>query len=225
MKFLIFTLILLVTTILNGLTQNQLSQKSTAGQKDIEFSVFNSGNSEIDGNPYVNKEWKPGSISFKSGSSTELDQINYNIFVNKISYKKNGVEFNPVSSYNITGFTIGKRHFIFDEIGNTGRKTMYEVLSEGEIRLLKKYITKIKPGQASNGIVRETNDRYNDEKEYYSKKEGAPVSQLKLKNKDLLVVFKDKEKGIRKYIEANKLKARKEEDLVLMFIQFNSMQE
>ncbi len=109
----------------------------------------------------------------------------------------------------------------FPAIDGHGDNAFYQVLDSGYCQLLKGYkvsYTDEKPyGSAS---ITRTYDR--TEAYYaYSPKQG--MKKLEKNKESLLLFLSDKTKAVDNFITANKLKCKKEEDLVKVFAYYNTL--
>lgn len=187
---------------------------------NIHYIISEEGNKNIDGSPYLNEEWKEATILFSNGKSLKAEKVNYNIYQSKISYKKEDVEYNPETSFNIIGLKIDGNHYIFENSGDM-HQYIYRLLSDGKVQLLEKYSTTIKKGKETNGLEKATNDYYDTETYLYYKEDNKPA--VRFRNKELLFIMADKKKEVESLIKQQKLKTRKEKDLIKIFDYYNSL--
>ena len=201
----------------------------TQGQTNIGtgpiavFSLNEPLNKEIDGNPYYSKKFKPGKIILSTGKELEVDRMNYNIHIDKISYKNEDAVFNTADNLNIEEFYIDDVKFIYSLVGNRNRPEVFEVLADGEVKLLKKHHTNIRKGKPSNGYNDATKDRYILYSEYYFKKGDLPAEKFNDKDKEVLTILADKKKELEKHMDDKRLNAKKEKELIKIFNYYNSL--
>lgn len=225
MKKLQSTLILLFSLFsFYGFSQNYIDPGTSAETGPIAvFSLSEPVDKRIDGHPYFLKEWIPGTIKFSTGNTVDVEFMNFNINIGKISYKKGDEEYNTADQLEVEEFTVGNAKFIYSLSENGKKLEPFELLSDGDLKLLKKHYTDIRKGKASNGYNDATNDKYILLDSYYYKKDDLPAVQFKNKNKEIMVILSDEKEKIDEYMDENKLNARREDDLKKIFMYYNSI--
>ncbi|MGK7392399.1 MAG: hypothetical protein ACNS60_18740 [Candidatus Cyclobacteriaceae bacterium M2_1C_046] len=220
-------LILFSLISINGFSQNYIEPGQTnIGTGPIAvFSLSEPVGKSIDGHPYILKDWIPGTITFSDGKTVDVEFMNFNIHIDKISYKKGDKEYNTADQLDIERFTVGDKAFIYS-LSEKGKKPeAFELLTDGDVKLLKKHYTDISKGKASNGYNDATNDRFILLETYYYKKGDLPAVEFKNKDKEVLVILSDEKETVDDYMDDNKLNSRKEEDLKKVFEYYNSIRK
>jgi hypothetical protein len=112
--------------------------------------------------------------------------------------------FIQLNNKKLNEFTIPGHHFIRQEENNKSNKSLtagfYEVLYNGNIRVLKKTIKKIEDDLSSDNTV----EKLITQSDYYFIKTDSTIFQVKNK-KDIVDIFPDKKKEIKQFIKKNKL--------------------
>ncbi|UII23314.1 hypothetical protein [Fulvivirga ligni] len=190
----------------------------------IEYRLFNDGDTDMEGSPYINKEWLPGKIITSTGLEISVDQLNYHIARQILTFKENGKELTPQPTLIVHQFTLGLKKF--EKIIYNNKKEAFQVLVESEsgIDLLKGFNISIQPGKASNGIIQATPDKYVQKESYfYRNSENSSLIEFKPSKKETLSLFGNKSSQMKNFISANKLNTRKEEDLIQIFNHYNTL--
>jgi len=118
-------------------------------------------------------------------------------------------------SRRIDEFTIGGHHFVRPQKSDINNSVFdnqfYELLSAGEISVLKKQVkTIVQDVSANEGIERSIAESEN----YYIQKNN--VFYLIRDQNDLIAIFHDREKEIRDFLKKNRLKFRKDRENTLL---------
>jgi hypothetical protein len=92
--------------------------------------------------------------------------------------------------------------------------------------LLKKYQCTLIEGvkYAKNNFSTLKPDKYKIKFDYFIQKEGNPATKISSKTKEFLKCFPDNNNLISNYLKADKLKVKKEEDLIKIIDYYNSLQ-
>ena len=78
--------------------------------------------------------------------------------------------------------------------------------------------------QARTSLERAFPARYIDEKSYYiSTSDFSEIKYLKTSKKYILKLIDNKEKKVKKFISENKIKLKNEDDLIKVFVFFDSL--
>jgi hypothetical protein len=176
------------------------------------------------GSPFFDTEFYPADITLISGQRYENVLVKINLLSNEIIFKSDdGKELAILPAIQSLLLNKNGSPFLF-EFGypvfeKQNVKTIYQVLAKGEISLLKYYfvqVTEAKP--YSSATMLRTIEKF-PRLFVYSKNIGlkkAPKS-----NEDLAEIFKVENERLTKIIESNKLKIKKEDDLIKCIQLFN----
>ncbi len=189
----------------------------------ITYSLEKDG-SNIDGHPYVNPEWKSGSIYFKNSEKVDLDKIKFNANTNEIIFNFDNKSYQVPDREEISNFTLGDSDFIgaFDKKNDYH---FYEVEVNGNrMALLKKYRTTIVKGTPTKGYIEGTKDKYVLKTEYYVKTANKNVEHIKLTKGIYILDYVENYQGeVKFYIKENKLKMKSIEDLKEVVTYYNNI--
>ncbi len=182
---------------------------------------------DISGSPYLNKNFAEGSIIMNDSTSYVHVPLRYNMYTDKIEFEgKNDIVLEIASPQLYDSFTFSNQTFTYESyLDESNLKNGYfEVLADGNIRLLKQYVLKFKPAvpaKAYQDAVPPTFDQLDSK--YYIQKGNETALELRSKTKsaELLSTYCPEIEG---WIKKKKLKINKEEDLVQIIEHCNSVQ-
>jgi hypothetical protein len=171
---------------------------------------------------YLNKQWQPGHVKVLEGDEME-GLFRYNICVQKIEAIIKGDTFAFARSEEIDYAVIGESKFVFRPYIRANRELShgwFEKLCDGECALfLRRYIKFRK----TDGDDDHSNDQLYRLQEFYVRKAEKPLQRLYMKKDALLEMLSDHEAEIISYMKTNKLKAKREEDLLQILKYYNSL--
>ncbi len=224
MRVFLFLGTFIISTLVSAQSQNIIGsahqQNGTAG---FFGTLMNKkeANTTIDGNPYINENWKPGKLYLENEVEIDVNLLNYNVFENSLTYKERNKEF-LISTYSdLKRFEIGSDTYIY--LYSNHSRDIYQLLAEGPLKLLKRYYCKILMGMESKGIIGATNDKYMMNDDIFIQWEGLQPDEFKVRKRNLYKLMDDKKEEIRSYIEKMDLNINKEEDLIQVFNHYNQL--
>ncbi len=151
----------------------------------------------------------------------------FNMVFHVLIYKdENGVEKYPAKVLPKVAFLDknGKEEIIFKSgfplIDTLDGSTYYQVLDSGKVTLLKYYNTYYLDNKEpfSNRITR----TYHLGEYYFVLDSHEKMISLKTDKNDVLALFADKQAAVESFLQKNKIKFKKEEDLIKIFHFYNS---
>lgn len=173
----------------------------------------------VQGTSYLNDEFVDGQITLDIGKTFE-GPIRYDIYADQLEFKNSANEIfivqNPKA---IRMVYLGGSKFNYFESGEyTGAKGFYEIMVIGDYSLYKKYQVFLKnPEAAQPGFQTSVAIFIPRDSKYYIMDPDGNFIEINNK-KDLLVSGRDTE-TLEKFIKDNKIKIKKENDLI-RFIEF-----
>lgn len=222
MKILHFVYCFLFTSLLQAQTLNNFSLKDI-GQSmlivtDGNGKTVNMGvDMENYGTPFFDTEFNSADILLENGQHYENVQAKINLLSNEIIFKaSDGKELAILSTVKSIRIKKDGTSYLFEYgypvFEKQNAKTIYQVLTKGEITLLKYYfiqVTEAKP--YSSATMLRTIEKF-PKLFVYSKSVGlqkAPKS-----NEEIVNVFKLESASLNEIIQTNNLKIKKEEALL-----------
>jgi len=219
--------ILILSGIITLEAKAQLSNIPTLSNEVLREKKY----TDIEGSAYLYNDWKPGTIVDQSGKSYNNVQIKYDahkdvielnqdgkvMILNKSIYKKFILEFVEQGSNNVI------KHEFSSEFGEpSGDKVnqYYEVLAEGNISLIKKYDIKFINEVVNNYGTAAEIKRF-QRKEIFYLVYAANIFEIKMSTKSILSL-ESLPSDFRKYLIANKIKIKNQQELVIALKLFQS---
>jgi hypothetical protein len=170
---------------------------------------------DIDGSPFVQDNWVGGEIFFDEGKNYIMDSLKFDIHKDALLFLFERKEYYIPEKIKIDKFSIGELEFIHLDKPEEG---FYEIImSRDKIELFKKYRCTLIEGKPYNGIVNGTNDKFKINSSYYARNGSGEIAKLVLTKSRILSLMSDKQKEVSNFIKENKLKLKKEKDLISIF--------
>ncbi len=177
------------------------------------------------GSIYLNKEYqKANVIDEKSG--TYDTRLKYNIFTDALEHREGG-KIREVIKTPTTYARINDEYYYYCKFQNErGRKRNgYYILVEmnDNYRIYKKYaleITDPKEMDAMTGTAVTGKIKVNTT---FYMEEGSMIKELPTSKKDFLTAFSDKEGELKEYMKKEKIRLKKQEDLVRLVAKYNAL--
>lgn len=185
---------------------------------------------DINGSPYLVDTWKKGTVQLNNGQTYNLD-IKYDLIADDLMFKdKNGDSLTfvlPVKEFKMDYFGNGalQTHTFrsgYPAAGGSGggAETLYEVLYEGPLALLKKQTKSIWEETTTYGTANRTKN-INTKTVYYLFN-GKSLTPFRPQKKALLAALPEQADKMDQYIKSNHLDVSKDGDLVKVFENLNS---
>lgn len=218
-------LVLLVTSLSNLYAQRiELIAPERFGGSFVPINRQVDYNS-IDGTPYLNESLIKGYVKLNLGDST-FAFLRYNVYADEMEYlqDKNLQVIENVSQLDYV--YVDGRVFCYKtyKFRNSFRQGYLERLAVGDYTLYLKYDVDFeRRKEARSSYEKPTPDRFIEKTPvwYCSIKDG-PIKNFDTDNSSLEEIFRDDYPEIKKYIKSNKLKLRKQEDMIQLFEYYNS---
>lgn len=207
------TLLTLISTLIFSCTI--YSQVRFEELIETRVGIFTKQSIEVEGEPYLTDEWMQGTL-VTNGKKTEPFLLKYNIVDNSFEIQHQNqtviMEGAYVESATITSPDPRKLKNGFNTKGkdDLSSKTFFEVLYDGDVKLLKKDKVKLIKNVTSYGTAnrRDSYSRYTD----YYVVQNDEFKPIRLRERNLLNLFPDDKREIKSHIKENKLKAKNEND-------------
>jgi len=183
--------------------------------------LVESSNSDVSGSPYLLDDWSKGIVEQGNKISYKDVDLKYNLYTDELFFKnpRDGAMLGFVLP--VTGFSLAIKDKIeiyrngFPEIDNFNRKSYYQVLFDGGIKLLfKNYRTllEVKPYNSSISEKKLVDNTF-----YYVFRDNV-MTKFKPSRKDFLELFKSKSVEIADFIKNEKIDFKKHDDLTKVFV-------
>ena len=214
-----------------GLSTN-FAKAQISNLSDISGTVITQKNyAEVNGSPYFFDKWVNGNVVLANGKSIKDIGLKYDQVKDELLFAgKNNEEYyfnDPIKEFtlfekkNNIAFVFLFRNG-FPDVKNLTVKSYYEVVMDGEIKLLKKNVKSISETKEYNSAttVKNINDNFN-----YYLANSTGITQLKKDDMKVLATALNEQKSslILEYAKKNKLSPKKEEDLIKVITYYYSI--
>lgn len=182
--------------------------------------------SDYIGSPFFNQKWAKANVILRTGTVIKDTLVKYSdlkdeLFT-RIGSDRYGFFNNTVIAFTITNPNGTQSHFnIFPDNGKFADGAFFEVLSNGETKLLKKNaktITETKEG-IGTAVVTPT---IVDNIDYYLLINGKAI-RIKKDRKNTIAILKDKQKELHAYIQTARLNLKNDNDLIRLINYYNTL--
>lgn len=225
------SLILLVLGILTGPLFGQVGTLDT--RKDLGEFMIKIQNArilnpddykkEFEGSPFLSDVWTQGIIFLQNDKSLEATML-YDIYSQQMLVKKDEEILALTQPYSIKKVVLGKQTFIWQtyETGNKVEESYFELLVDGEFQLFKKYNCNIvRADRQVSAYEGKPKDRFRISTEYYLKVDPQKAIVFPNARDNFFALFPSQKDTLIQYCRQNKLKLKKEEDLIKIFSYLN----
>ena len=206
-------LILIPLFSLNFICQAQNPPNSSTWLEDTNGKMLMSSNyTDVDGSPYLPKQWVEGAITLKTGKNIPYNQLRYNIITGNLEFNYTGKSYDVTNS--MEGFTLGSMKFRngFPSTEKQNAESYYQILHDGKQKLLCHRAANIYIEQAYNSATK--TKKLDVIETYYLQKTDGKMYEVKKNLKFLLVMLDDKAKQTEEYCKRENIKLRSWDDAV-----------
>nr|WP_320120599.1 hypothetical protein [uncultured Marinifilum sp.] len=186
---------------------------------DILSKEFN-----LKGEYYLDNSFEEGVVKFTNSDTPSKTKLRYFVFNQEFQLIINEDTLALNKSDKIEYIKITDSKFIYTNSHLKNSKSYYEILAEGKISLLKFYQCKLIKGKENvSSFEEKIPDHYIIQSKLFYKTEKQLISKIPTIKTLIKEVFKDKSKELSNFIKTNKLKHKKESDLIMIFNYYNSI--
>lgn len=186
--------------------------------------IFENSETDVEGSPYLRKEWSAGVVTAKSNrKSYEIAKLRYDAYKDELEYDQAGHLFR-LGAAEIVEFSTGDGTFRsgFPAINDLTKKNFYQVLYDGgNVKLLKRIYVIIQTEKPYNSAT--TTKRFLQETTLYLLKNNVEMVKLKKDKKSLLEALTNKQSELEAFIKDQKLKFSKDEDVIRILAKYEGM--
>jgi hypothetical protein len=207
----------------NGNTAFRYNDPTAMGKKAPDVSY-----KDIDGKYFWKEDWKPALITMKAGSTTKMKAVRLNLYTNDIHYltdegemaaqtgKVKSISFLSDKSTDTT--TVVAR---FEMVRNGTKESLYEILNEGQIQLLRRVTMTVKKDGFDAATAK---DKYHfDSDTDYFIRNGTELKPIKGLSKSSIFEAVPTASTAEAWLSENKNKLKKPEDIA-QFLAYLSTQ-
>lgn len=204
-----------LTIICFAITTNILYSQGIFVKKADGTLMVESKYIDVEGSTYMEETFAAGEVKLRqNGKWQQYPKARYDTFKDEFEYEQSSnSKLLRFDASHITEFKLNGSIFRcnFPAIGEWNNRHFYQVLYDGNIKLLKKIYTKlITP--TDFGSVTKASSFVREEKLYVLKNEK--IQYIKRKKSDVLAVLNDKESAIKDFVKSNQLDYSVESDVI-----------
>jgi hypothetical protein len=214
-------LIIIVSFCLGGIVSSQVTDMEFK-QFQLDFKLaksFEEGNKPVyDGNPYLFDEFMEAEIYLTDGREYEKIPMNYNIHNDDFEFLTEDVSYSLGNNDIVKNIKVGDRDFYYRSYTyNSARiKGYLELVADGEHRVFKKHRVIYTEPKATRGYVEAQPARFTPRSpDYFIELAGGSIVYFN-KLSEIADLLPEESEKVNKYIKDNRLKARREEDIIAL---------
>jgi hypothetical protein len=189
------------------------------------FGRNNLAISDIQGSPYLDEQYRIGTVLTVDNLLYKDIPLRYNCFDDVLEFKKNDVSFELKPKELIKRAEFGGQVFSYKEYESDGStsKSYFALLAEGKATLCARYTIKFYEPEPIKAYADPVPARFADfDERYYVSINNSPAKII-VNNKKLVEMLADKQKEIESFISKQKLSYKKAEDMRKIITYYNSL--
>ncbi|WP_199141200.1 hypothetical protein [Pedobacter sp. ASV12] len=214
-----------IALLASGLLGSATLKAQQVNLTDLKGEVLRAmAYTEVTGSPYYMDAWTKGIIRFKDGRIVNGADLKYDQVQDQLLFLNSKGEaleltepvlefklgFKGIDNANDKLFRLG-----FKPTGKNTEKSFYEILSDGNVKFIKKTFKTILENKEFNSAT--TTKKIVDRDVYYVvKSDNLPV-QVSKNEKSILAAIGDKNAELTAYIKTNKLNLKEDSDILKLF--------
>ncbi len=179
---------------------------------------------EYEGSMYLKSRYKESSVVDEKSGTFDA-KLRYNIYTDGLEFSRNSKLYEIKKSTTIHARIDGDYFYYCNFKNQRGlNRDGYYILVElnDKYRIYKRLTIDIV--EPSHNLIKKIDEvgKLKMHSTYYIEEAGV-VMQLPLDKKDILVTFSDKESELKKYLKKEKIRLKKEEDLIRFVARYNAL--
>ena len=181
---------------------------------------------DIDGTPYLEDDFKPGTIYTTTKNKIVDIHLRYNIYNDELEFQ---IEQNQVLAIEnpemiaMAEFGGHKMKYIPYLKGQKPAKAFFRLIEDGEIALFAKSETAFEKTVPGNGIKAEIPARFVQKPDVYYLKTGDNMARKVGNKKELVLYFEEHQDEVAAFVKKNKVKTNKAHSLQELIAYYNSL--
>lgn len=190
--------------------------------RDLESSELSE---KYDGSPFLNEEWKEGTVTLNTGKSHKF-LIKYLVYGDLILIKNEKDSINKLNLSNqILHIKFNDHTFIYISYPwhNKIKEGLMEVLYDNKSKLLKLYTCRIEKGAETSGYQEKEKDKFLIKEVLYCQISDGKLMLLPRSKKELFQLFGDKNDQVERFFKEQKLKIKNEKDIAKIFTYYDML--
>lgn len=212
--------------VLALITKSSIGQQVDLFLEDYHFyKLVHSEKAEdykgIEGTPYLDQSFKEGIFSLKDSSVIKLP-IRYNMYSDEMEYQLKGINYVVGNRDILKNTTIGESVFVY--LPSVQKGGYYELLESGKCSLVVKRKVIFKPAEGPKPIeAKRIPARFEREPDVYFLVIGESEAVKAGNLKSVLNALQDRKPQIENFIEQEKIKNTRPENLLKLVKYYNSL--
>ncbi|HCE58565.1 MAG TPA: hypothetical protein DER09_12240 [Prolixibacteraceae bacterium] len=181
---------------------------------------------DIEGSPFLDEEFKTGSIYTTQKLQYADIQLRYNIYNDNIEFKTPAGEIQALASPDVVEIAlIGNNQFVYSSYVHTNKikKGFLVVMEVGKASLYSKPVVTFKEATQPAAYKQPEPAKFIRKSDEFYVRIGTEPAVFIEGKKDLIAAFPDNQKAIEDYINKNKIKIGKPEGLKKVVNYYNSL--
>lgn len=177
------------------------------------------------GSPYLNEAWLPGTILLKNGKKIEGLKYRYCVYNKEMQYQVKNVDYAIGAPDSLKEIQIGQKLFVYLSFadGNKHEKDFFEVLVQGKVNLLVRYIIVIIPANYNKALdVGDKNDEITIKETYYIQKDAELPFLIDKRGENVTRVMADRANDVKEFTSKEHISFKKKNDLIRLVNYYNS---
>jgi len=231
MKGRIFAIVFLSVTIssLNSMAQSLRNINSDVYHGDYENLSRKLSYNDIKGSPYLNEDLILSRVYFKNKDSAEY-YLRYDVYADEIEYLKDNRLFTILNMATLDYIILNGQKIVYQTYYFDGKESKgYLVeLVNNKCSLYKRYRVEFEDAQPGQSMpFREASPaRFKPiQEQWFFTNEASPITHFMPNSTGLRQVSDEHYDKLKAYAKANKLKTKKEDDLVTLFEYYDELLE
>jgi len=174
---------------------------------------------QIEGSPYIEKEFKPALIIKTDESEIRNLALRYNVYKNSMEFKPKETVLFIADPGTISRIILNHRTFVYASYTDSRkiRLSYFQLLAEGKYQLLKKYNTVYNLGDSKSNIPPKFEELSPD---FYLRYKSGMAHQIRSK-KELIRILQPISAEITEYIQQLKINFHNETELISILTNIN----
>ncbi len=179
---------------------------------------------EYDGSIYMKSRYKESSVIDEKAGTFDA-KLKYNVFTDALEYNQGSKIYNVLKSPTVHARIDGDYFYYCDFKSQRGlQRDGYYVLVElnDKYRIYKRFTLQVK--EPTRNSLTQTNEpgQLRMITTYFLEEAGV-IMELPMNKKDMLATFNDKEGELKEYLKKEKIRLKKEEDLIRLVARYNAL--
>ena len=181
--------------------------------------------SEIQGSPYLDKEYKIGSVLTNRGVLYKEVPLKYNCYIDVLEFKKGNTAYDLIPKSIVKRAEFGNKIFVYKPVENSKKadSSYFEVLFEGKATLCARYAIKFYEAELPKGYLDPKPVRFDNFSQiFYISIGDSPAKKIST-NKSLIEILSDKQDDVKDFISKRRLSVKKVSDLKQIIAYYNAL--